>query len=164
MEDVPPGEIGELAVKGPQVMKGYWNKPEDTYKTLKEGWLLTGDLGRMDEDGFFYILDRRKDLIIAGGYNIYPREVEEVLFEHPDVAEAIVAGVFDPYRGETVKAYVVLRSGTIPDEESLKQWCKEKLAAYKVPKIYEFRESLPKTLAGKVLRRRLIEEESDERV
>lgn len=161
LEDVKPGEIGELAVRGPQVMKGYWNRPEDTYKTLKEGWLLTGDLGRMDEDGFFYILDRRKDLIIAGGYNIYPREVEEVLFEHPDVAEAIVAGVFDPYRGETVKAYVVLRSGAAPDEASLKQWCKEKLAAYKVPKIYEFRESLPKTLAGKVLRRKLVEEENE---
>ncbi|WP_055108284.1 long-chain-fatty-acid--CoA ligase [Paenibacillus ihumii] len=162
LEDAAPGEIGELAVRGPQVMKGYWNRPEDTYKALKEGWLLTGDLGRMDEDGFFYILDRRKDLIIAGGYNIYPREVEEVLFEHPDVAEAIVAGVFDPYRGETVKAYVVLRSGASPDEESLKQWCKEKLAAYKVPKIYEFRDSLPKTLAGKVLRRKLIEEEGGE--
>ncbi|MFD3257027.1 long-chain fatty acid--CoA ligase [Paenibacillus lentus] len=161
LEDVEPGEVGELAVRGPQVMKGYWKRPEDTYKTLKEGWLLTGDLGRMDEDGFFYILDRRKDLIIAGGYNIYPREVEEVLFEHPDVAEAIVAGVFDPYRGETVKAYVVLRSGAAPDEDSLKQWCKEKLAAYKVPKIYEFRESLPKTLAGKVLRRKLIEEEGE---
>lgn len=161
LEDVEPGEIGELAIRGPQVMKGYWNRPEDTYKALKEGWLLTGDLGRMDEDGFFYILDRRKDLIIAGGYNIYPREVEEVLFEHPDVAEAIVAGVFDPYRGETVKAYIVLRRGATPDEESLKRWCKEKLAVYKVPKVYEFRESLPKTLAGKVLRRKLIEEEHE---
>ncbi|MNJ47385.1 Long-chain-fatty-acid--CoA ligase [compost metagenome] len=162
LEDVKPGEIGELAVRGPQVMQGYWNRPEDTYKALKEGWLLTGDLGRMDEDGFFYILDRRKDLIIAGGYNIYPREVEEVLFEHPDVAEAIVAGVFDPYRGETVKAFVVPRSGCVPDEEALKQWCKEKLAAYKVPKIYEFRESLPKTMAGKVLRRKLLEEGEEE--
>ncbi|WP_019637950.1 long-chain-fatty-acid--CoA ligase [Paenibacillus fonticola] len=162
LEEVEPGEIGELAVRGPQVMQGYWNRPEDTYKALKEGWLLTGDLGRMDEDGFFYILDRRKDLIIAGGYNIYPREVEEVLFEHPDVAEAIVAGVFDPYRGETVKAFVVPRSGCVPDEEALKQWCKEKLAAYKVPKIYEFRESLPKTMAGKVLRRKLLEEGEEE--
>lgn len=162
LEEVEPGEIGELAVRGPQVMQGYWNRLEDTYKALKEGWLLTGDLGRMDEDGFFYILDRRKDLIIAGGYNIYPREVEEVLFEHPDVAEAIVAGVFDHYRGETVKAFVVPRSGCVPDEEALKQWCKEKLAAYKVPKIYEFRESLPKTMAGKVLRRKLLEEGEEE--
>lgn len=160
LEEVPLGEIGELAVKGPQVMKGYWNQPEETYKCLKDGWLLTGDLGRMDEDGYFYILDRRKDLIIAGGYNIYPREVEEVLFEHPDVEEAIVAGIFDPYRGETVKAYIVPRAGAVPDAEELKHWCKEKLAAYKVPKVYEFRESLPKTLAGKVLRRKLIEEEA----
>ncbi|WP_410769053.1 long-chain-fatty-acid--CoA ligase [Fontibacillus sp. BL9] len=160
LEEVPIGEIGELAVKGPQVMRGYWNQPEETYKCLKEGWLLTGDLGRMDEDGYFYILDRRKDLIIAGGYNIYPREVEEVLFEHPDVEEAIVAGIFDPYRGETVKAYIVPRAGSKPDAEDLKRWCKEKLAAYKVPKVYEFRASLPKTLAGKVLRRKLIEEEN----
>lgn len=160
LTEVAPGEIGELAVKGPQVMKGYWNQPEETYKCLKEGWLLTGDLGRMDEDGFFYILDRRKDLIIAGGYNIYPREVEEVLFEHPAVEEAIVAGVYDPYRGETVKAYIVPRAGAFPNEEELKLWCKGKLAAYKVPKIYEFRESLPKTLAGKVLRRKLVEEEA----
>ncbi len=161
LEEVPLGEIGELAVKGPQVMKGYWNQPEETYKCLKEGWLLTGDLGRMDEDGYFYILDRRKDLIIAGGYNIYPREVEEVLFEHPDVEEAIVAGIFDPYRGETVKAYIVPRVGSAPDVNELKRWCKEKLAAYKVPKVYEFRDSLPKTLAGKVLRRKLIEEEQE---
>lgn len=160
LEEVPLGEIGELAVKGPQVMKGYWNQPEETYKCLKDGWLLTGDLGRMDEDGYFYILDRRKDLIIAGGYNIYPREVEEVLFEHPDVEEAIVAGIFDPYRGETVKAYIVPRDGAVPDADELKQWCKEKLAAYKVPRVYEFRDSLPKTLAGKVLRRKLIEEEA----
>lgn len=160
LEEVPLGEIGELAVKGPQVMKGYWNQPEETYKCLKDGWLLTGDLGRMDEDGYFYILDRRKDLIIAGGYNIYPREVEEILFEHPDVEEAIVAGIFDPYRGETVKAYIVPRAGAVPDADELKQWCKEKLAAYKVPRVYEFRDSLPKTLAGKVLRRKLIEEEA----
>lgn len=161
LEDVPVGEIGELAVRGPQVMKGYWNKPEETYKSLRDGWLLTGDLGRMDEDGFFYILDRRKDLIIAGGYNIYPREVEEVLFEHPDIEEAIVAGIFDPYRGETVKAFIVLKEGTVPNADAIKRWCKERLAAYKVPKVYEFRDSLPKTLAGKVLRRKLIEEEAE---
>ncbi|GJM82720.1 long-chain-fatty-acid--CoA ligase [Paenibacillus sp. HMSSN-139] len=125
LEEVPVGEIGELAVRGPQVMRGYWNRPEETYKTLRDGWLLTGDLGRMDEDGFFYILDRRKDLIIAGGYNIYPREVEEVLFEHPDVEEAIVAGIYDPYRGETVKAYIVLKEGASPDAEAIKRWCKE---------------------------------------
>jgi long-chain acyl-CoA synthetase len=158
-EELPIGEIGELAIRGPQVMQGYWNRPEDTAKTLKDGWLLTGDLGRMDEEGFFYIMDRRKDLIIAGGYNVYPREVEEVLFEHPDVEEAVVVGVKDPYRGETVKAYVKLRLGSASDAEALKLWCKERLAAYKVPKLFEFRDSFPKTLVGKVLRRILIEEE-----
>lgn len=159
LKDVPLGEIGELIIRGPQVMKGYWQRPKETASTIREGWLFTGDLGRMDEDGFFYILDRRKDLIIAGGYNIYPREVEEVLYEHPDVEEAVVAGIMDPYRGETVKAYIVLRNGAKEDPAALKKWCKEKLAAYKVPHVYEYRESLPKTLVGKVLRRKLIDEE-----
>ncbi|SDC64670.1 long-chain acyl-CoA synthetase [Paenibacillus sp. UNCCL117] len=160
-EELPAGEIGELIVRGPQVMKGYWNNPAETAAVLKNGWLYTGDLARMDEDGYFYILDRRKDLIIAGGYNIYPREVEEVLFEHPDIAEAVVAGAVDPYRGETVKAYIVLRPGADVDADELKSWCKERLAAYKVPRIYEFRDSLPKTIVGKVLRRKLAEEESE---
>lgn len=163
-EEMPVGEIGELVVKGPQVMKGYWNRPEETERTLRDGWLYTGDLARMDEEGYFYILDRRKDMIIAGGYNIYPREVEEVLFEHPDVEEAVVAGVKDPYRGENVKAYIVLRKGSNVTEKELKSWCKERLAVYKVPKIYEFRDSLPKTLVGKVLRRKLIEEENEKLV
>lgn len=160
-EDVPQGEIGELIIRGPQVMKGYWQQPDETDKALRDGWLFTGDLGKMDADGFFYILDRRKDLIIAGGYNIYPREVEEVLFEHPDVEEAVVAGVIDPYRGETVKAYIILKEGTTVSEEELKRWCKEKLAVYKVPRIYEFRDTFPKTLVGKVLRRKLIDEDTD---
>lgn len=160
-EDAEPGEIGELAVRGPQVMKGYWNKPEETARVLRDGWLLTGDLGMIDEEGFTFIIDRRKDMIIAGGYNIYPREVEEVLFEHPAVEEAAVAGVVDPYRGETVKAYVVLRKGAAASADELKKWCKERLAAYKVPKMFEFREALPKTMAGKVLRRKLIEEEEE---
>ncbi|WP_136605769.1 AMP-binding protein [Paenibacillus dokdonensis] len=163
-EEMPLGEIGELIVKGPQVMKGYWNRPDDTERTLRDGWLYTGDLAQMDDEGFFYILDRRKDLIIAGGYNIYPREVEEVLFEHPDVEEAVVAGINDPYRGENVKAYIVLRKGSTVTEKDLKSWCKERLAVYKVPKIYEFRDSLPKTLVGKVLRRKLIEEENEKLV
>jgi long-chain acyl-CoA synthetase len=161
IEDALPGEIGEVAVRGPQVMMGYWNRPDETAKVLRDGWLLTGDLGTMDEDGFFYILDRQKDLIIAGGYNIYPREVEEVLFEHPDVEEAAVAGIVDPYRGETVKAYIVLKQGASLDADALKSFCKERMAAYKVPKIYEFRQALPKTLAGKVLRRKLIEEDTE---
>ncbi|MEC0239727.1 AMP-binding protein [Paenibacillus dokdonensis] len=163
-EEMPLGEIGELIVKGPQVMKGYWDRPDDTERTLRDGWLYTGDLARMDDEGFFYILDRRKDLIIAGGYNIYPREVEEVLFEHPEVEEAVVAGINDPYRGENVKAYIVLRKGSTVTEKDLKSWCKERLAVYKVPKIYEFRDSLPKTLVGKVLRRKLIEEENEKLV
>jgi long-chain acyl-CoA synthetase len=160
-EELPIGEIGEILVRGPQVMKGYWKRPEETAKVLKDGWLYTGDMGRMDEDGFLYILDRRKDLIIAGGYNIYPREVEEVLYEHPEVVEAVVAGVTDPYRGETVKAYIVLKPGSDADGETMQAWCRERLAAYKVPKQFEFRESLPKTIIGKVLRRKLLEEEGE---
>jgi len=161
LEEVPVGEIGELAVRGPQVMRGYWNRPVETEKTLKDGWLLTGDMARMDEEGFFYIIDRRKDIIIAGGYNIYPREIEEVLYEHPDVEEASVAGIADPYRGETVKAYIVLRPGASVTEADMDRWCRERLAAYKVPKLYEFRSELPKTMAGKVLRRKLVEEEQE---
>jgi len=160
-EEMPVGEIGELVVRGPQVMKGYWDRVAETAAALRDGWLYTGDLGRVDGDGYFYILDRRKDLIIASGYNIYPREVEEVLFEHPDVEEAVVAGMIDPYRGETVKAYIVLRKGASVTGDELKRWCKEKLAAYKVPHVYDFRESLPKTLVGKVLRRKLIEEDME---
>lgn len=163
-EELPVGEIGELVVKGPQVMKGYWGQPSESNRSLRDGWLNTGDLARVDEDGYFFILDRRKDLIIAGGYNIYPREVEEVLFEHPAIAEAVVAGIVDPYRGETVKAYIVLKAGITVDQDELKKWCKERLAVYKVPKIYEFRDSLPKTLVGKVLRRKLIEEEQEKQI
>ncbi len=159
-EELPPGEIGELAVCGPQVMKGYWNRQEETDQALRNGWLHTGDMARMDEDGYFYITDRIKDIIIAGGFNIYPREIEEVLFEHPDIEEAAVAGVPDPYRGETVKAYVVLKKGAALEAAELERWCRQRLAAYKVPHLYEFRGSLPKTLAGKVLRRKLIEEEA----
>lgn len=158
-EDLPVGSTGELAVKGPQVMKGYWNRPEETARALRDGWLRTGDMARMDEEGFFYIMDRMKDVIIAGGYNIFPREIEEVLFEHPAIEEAAALGVPDPYRGETVKVYAVLRPGAMLTESELRAWCKERLAAYKVPRIYEFRSSLPKTMAGKVLRRKLLEEE-----
>ncbi len=158
-ETLPPGEIGELAVKGPQVMKGYWNRPEETEQALKDGWLMTGDLGYMDENGYFYIVERKKDMIIAGGYNIYPREVEEVLYEHPAVKEAVVAGVPDPYRGETVKAYIVLKEGQRVTEEELDRFARKQLAAYKVPRIYEFRDELPKTAVGKILRRQLVEEE-----
>nr|WP_106780256.1 long-chain-fatty-acid--CoA ligase [Lysinibacillus timonensis] len=156
---LPPREIGEIAIKGPQVMKGYWNRPEETAMTFYDGWFLTGDLGYMDEEGYFYVVDRKKDMIIAGGFNIYPREVEEVLYEHEAVQECVVAGIPDPYRGETVKAYIVLREGKNVSEEELNKHCRQNLAAYKVPRIYEYRTELPKTAVGKILRRSLIDEE-----
>jgi long-chain acyl-CoA synthetase len=159
-EEADVNEVGELIVKGPQIMQGYWNRPEDTTDVLKEGWLYTGDVAYMDERGYFYIVDRKKNMIIASGYNIYPREVEDVLFEHPDVLEAAVVGVPDPYRGETVKAFIVLKEGRTVSEKTLDQHCRARLAAYKVPRSYEFREELPKTSIGKVLKRTLIEEEN----
>jgi long-chain acyl-CoA synthetase len=158
-EPLPVGEVGEIAVKGPQVMKGYWNRPEDTAQTLKDGWLLTGDLGYMDENGYFYVVDRKKDMIIAGGFNIYPREIEEVLYEHPAVQEVVAAGIPDPYRGETVKAYIVLKEGSEATEDELNEFARKHLAAYKVPRLYEFRQELPKTAVGKILRRALVDEE-----
>jgi long-chain acyl-CoA synthetase len=158
-EELPPNEIGEIAIKGPQVMKGYWNRPDETEKTFKNGWLLTGDLGYMDEQGFFYVVERKKDTIIAGGFNIYPREVEEVLYEHEAIQEVVVAGIPDPYRGETVKAYVVLKKNARVTEEELNEFARKNLASYKVPRSYEFRNELPKTTIGKILRRVLIEEE-----
>ncbi len=158
-EECPVNEVGELAVKGPQVMKGYWNRPEETEACLKEGWLNTGDIAYRDERGYFYIVDRKKNMIIASGYNIYPREVEDVLFEHEDVLEAAVVGIPDDYRGETVKAYIVLKEGKTLTEETLDQHCRARLAAYKVPRRYEFRTELPKTAIGKILKRQLLEEE-----
>lgn len=158
-EPMPFGEIGEICVKGPQIMKGYWNRPEETAEVLKDGWLHTGDLGYMNEKGYFYIVDRKKDMIIAGGFNIYPREIEEVLYEHPDVLEAAAAGIPDPYRGETVKAYIVLKEGASTTAEEMNQFARKFLAAYKVPREYEFRKELPKTAVGKILRRMLVEEE-----
>lgn len=162
-EPLPPGEIGEVAVKGPQVMKGYWNRPEETEQVLKDGWLLTGDLGYMDEEGYFYVVDRKKDMIIAGGFNIYPREIEEVLYEHPAVQEVVAAGIPDPYRGETVKVYIVLKEGSHATEAELNEYARKHLAAYKVPRQYEFRKELPKTAVGKILRRALVDEEKAKR-
>lgn len=158
-KDLGPDEIGELVIRGPQVMTGYWQKPEENARTIRDGWLYTGDVAKMDEDGYFYIVDRLKDMIIAGGYNIYPREVEEVLYEHPKVLEAAVVGVPDEYRGETVKAFVVLKEGETATEEEIINFTKEHLAKYKAPKAVEFRTELPKSLVGKVLRRKLLEEE-----
>ena len=157
--EMPVGESGELIIKGPQVMKGYLNMPEETAETLKDGWLYTGDVAKMDESGYFYIVDRKKDMIVASGYNVYPREIEEVLFEHPDVAEAVAIGVADEYRGESVKAFVVKRSGAQATEEDVLAFCRERLAAYKTPKAVEFREELPKSAVGKLLRRVLVDEE-----
>src|SRR6266542_4546169 len=156
---LPPGQAGELALRGPQVMVGYWNRPDETGQVLRDGWLLTGDMAVMDEEGYFSIVDRKKDLIIAGGYNVYPREVEEVLYEHPKIEEVCVVGVPDPYRGETVKAFVVLRDGERATVEEIREFAKGRLAAYKVPRSVEFRDELPKTMIGKVLRRALVEEE-----
>lgn len=156
--EMPPGEEGELVIFGPQVMQGYWQNPEETAMVLRDGWLYTGDLARMDEDGYFYIVERKKDLIIAGGYKIYPREVEEVLYQHPAVKEAAAFGVPDAYRGETVKVVIVPRDGASLTAADIEAHCRKLLAVYKVPKIIEFRAELPKSLVGKVLRRMLKEE------
>jgi long-chain acyl-CoA synthetase len=158
-EEVPPGEVGELCIRGPQVMKGYWNKEEETHACMQDGWFFTGDMCSMDEDGYFYVVDRKKDMIIAGGFNIYPREIEEVLYEHPAIKEAAIIGVPDEYRGETVKAYIVVKENEGVTEEELDKYCRQKLAAFKVPRLYEFRDDLPKTAVGKILRRALIDEE-----
>ena len=159
-ETVDAGEEGELIIRGPQVMKGYWKRPEETATAInEEGWLHTGDIARMDEDGCIYIVDRKKDLIIASGYNIVPREVEEVLYMHESVLEATVAGVPDAIRGETVKAYIVLKAGQKSTQEEITAFCRENLAPYKVPRLVEFRDELPKSQVGKILRRVLVEEE-----
>jgi long-chain acyl-CoA synthetase len=157
-EPVSPGERGEIAVRGPQVMMGYWNRPEETAKVLNDGWLRTGDIGEMSEDGYFSIVDRAKDLIIASGLKVFPREVEEVLYQHPKVLEACVVGMPDEYRGETVWAFIVPKPGETLTADELNTYCREHLAPYKAPKHFEFRESLPKTLIGKVLRRTLRDE------
>ncbi|MEW6426018.1 MAG: long-chain fatty acid--CoA ligase [Bacillota bacterium] len=157
--ELPPGEVGELAIKGPQVFAGYWNMPAETAAVLKDGWLYTGDLAKMDEDGYFYIVDRKKEMIIAGGYNIYPREIEEVIKEHPKVLEVAAGGVPDPYRGETVKVWVVPKPGETLTAEDIREYCKDKLAKFKIPTHVEFRNELPKTSVGKILRRVLVDEE-----
>ena len=158
-EDVPRGEPGELIIRSPLVMKEYWNNPEETAGQLKDGWLYTGDVAVMDEDDYLEIVDRKKDMIIAGGYNIYPREIDEVLFQHPKVGDAVSVGIKDEYRGETVKAFVVLKPGETATEKEIIDFCREKLAAYKAPKLVEFREVLPKSAVGKILRKTLREEE-----
>jgi long-chain acyl-CoA synthetase len=153
--DLPTGETGELMVKGPQVMTGYWNKPDATTETLVDGWLHTGDIGQMDAEGYFYIVDRKKDMIISGGYNVYPRDIEEVFFEHPKVQEATAIGIPHPKRGEAVKVFIVLKEGTTATQEEMIAFCHEKLAKYKWPTEVEFRTELPKSNVGKVLKKEL---------
>jgi len=158
-EEVPRGEPGEIIIKSPLVMKGYWNNPEETKGQLKNGWLHTGDIAVQDEDDYFFIVDRKKDMIIAGGYNIYPREIDEVLYQHPKIQDAVAVGVPDEYRGETVKAFVVPKEGESITEDEIFAFCEEKLAAYKRPKVVEFRKELPKSAVGKILRKVLRAEE-----
>jgi long-chain acyl-CoA synthetase len=161
MTVLEPREIGELVVRGPQVMKGYHNMPTETANTLRDGWLYTGDIAYMDEDGYFYIVDRKKELIKPGGFQVWPREVEEVISEHTKVLEVGVAGVPDPNRGETVKAWVVVKPGETLTGEEVKEWCQGKLAKFKVPTQVEFRDELPKTTVGKILRRELVRQHKE---
>jgi long-chain acyl-CoA synthetase len=153
--EMPVGESGELLIKGPQVMKGYWNKPEATEAVLTDGWLHTGDIAKMDEDGYFYIVDRKKDMVISGGYNVYPREVDEVFYDHPKVLEACAIGISHPTRGEAVKVFVVLKEGETVTVEELMAHCQTRLAKYKLPTEIEFRKELPKSTVGKILRKEL---------
>ena len=155
--DLPVKTLGELLIKGPQVMLGYWNKPEETIGALRDGWLYTGDLATVDEDGYFYIVGRKKEMILIGGFNVYPQEIEGVLYEHPDIQEAVVVGVPDPEIGEMVKAIVVPKEGRIIDLKELKEFCYQQLTRYKVPKVFEIRDSLPRNTVGKLLKRMLVE-------
>lgn len=157
--ELGPKCVGELLIKGPQIMKGYWNNKEETAAALQNGWLYTGDLAMMDDDGYFYIVGRKKEMIIVGGFNIYPQEVEGVLYEHPDIQEAAVAGIPNEEHGELVKAYVVPKSGRDIDIDELKGYCYSKLTPYKVPKIFEVRSALPRNTVGKLLKRLLVKEE-----
>ena len=158
-DEVPLGQIGELTISGPQVMSGYWNKPEETAKTIRNGWLYTGDSATMDDDGFFYIVDRKKDMIKSGGENVYPRELEEVLFRHPKIKDVVVVGLPHGLRDEAIKAYVVLKDDEHATDVEILNFCREHLAKFKVPRWVEFRDELPKNLVGKVLRRALRDEE-----
>jgi long-chain acyl-CoA synthetase len=156
---LPPGEVGEILLRAPQLMQGYWQRPAETEKTIREGWLYTGDLGYLDEDGYVFIVDRKKDVIKPSGFQVWPREVEEVIALHPAVHEVGVGGVPDDYQGEAVKAWIVLRPDRQTTAEEIQAHCRQKLAGYKVPKKIEFTDSLPKTLIGKISRRELVERE-----
>ena len=159
--DLATGEVGELILRGPQVMKGYHGMPGETALTLRDGWLYTGDLARMDADGYFYIVDRRKELIKPDGLQVWPREVEEAISANPKVLEVGVAGIPDPFHGEAVKAWIVLKPGKNLGEAEVKAWCRDRLAAYKIPSQVEFRTELPKTPVGKILRRELVRQHKE---
>jgi long-chain acyl-CoA synthetase len=163
VKDMPIGERGELIVKGPQIMKGYRGMPEETANTLKDGWIYTGDIATMDEDGYFYIVDRKKDMIISGGFNVYPRDIDEVYYDHPKVQEACSIGIPDPKRGENVKLFIVLKEGETATQEEMIEFGKTKLAAFKLPTEVEFRKELPKTNVGKILRKQLKADEMEKR-
>jgi long-chain acyl-CoA synthetase len=162
-KDMPVGEPGELIIKGPQVMKGYWNMPDETANTIRDGWCYTGDIATMDEEGYFYIVDRKKDMIISGGYNIYPRDIDEAFYENPKVQEACSIGVPDLKRGENIKVFVVLKEGETATEDEMIEFCKSRLAKYKLPTEIEFRKELPKSNVGKILRKQLRTEELEKR-
>jgi long-chain acyl-CoA synthetase len=153
--EAAPGELGEIVTRGPAVTPGYWGRPEETARTIRDDWLHTGDVGKRDADGWFYIVDRIKDMIVVSGYKVWPRDVEDALFSHPAVLEAAVVGVPDDYRGETVAAHVVLRPGQTATEAELIEHCRERLAVYKAPHIVHLVDELPKTASGKTLRREL---------
>jgi long-chain acyl-CoA synthetase len=161
--DMPLGEPGELIIKGPQVMKGYKGMPDETANTLRNGWCYTGDIATIDQDGYFYIVDRKKDMIISGGFNIYPRDIDEVFYEHPNVQEVCTIGIPDPKRGENVKVFCVLKEGKTATQQELLEYCAIKLAKYKLPAEIEFRKELPKTNVGKILRKQLRAEELEKR-
>jgi long-chain acyl-CoA synthetase len=154
---MPPGGEGEICLRGPQVMLGYWQRPDETAKMIRGGWLHSGDIGKMDEDGFFYIVDRLKDMIISGGFKIFPRDIEEVLYRHPKIREAALVGVKDDYHGELPVAHIVVKEGETLTEQEVIAYCREQLSPYKVPKRVVFHDDLPKTLVGKILKRELKE-------
>lgn len=161
--DVPAGQSGELLIRGPQVMREYWYMPEETAKALKGGWLHTGDIATMDDEGYFYIVDRLKDMVISGGLNVYPREIDEVLYTHPKVEEACAIGIPHELRGEAIKVFITLRKGQTATVEEIIDFCKPKLATYKLPIAVEFRDELPKSTVGKVLRKELRAQELKKR-
>ena len=162
-ESMPIGKEGEMIFRGPQVTKGYLNKPEETAKAIKVGWLHSGDIAYMDEDGYFFVVDRMKDLIISSGYNVYPREIEEILYEHPKIQKAAVIGLPDEKRGEKIKVFAVPNEGAMLDEKEVMDYCQEKLAKYKWPSTIEIRTSLPESNVGKILKKELRKEEEEKR-